>query len=103
MRRSCTVETAAAVAAEVRALVPAAASAAPEVAEIVAAVATRGDEAVLEYERRFAKPSERCQAPLGGLRVSADRLGVALEGLDPEVRAGLELAVANVSAVAAAG
>src|SRR5215210_4116332 len=50
-------------------------------AEIDAAVAARGDEAVLEYERRFTKPSERGQAGgfESGLRVSADRLGAALE------------------------
>jgi histidinol dehydrogenase len=37
------------------------------------------------------------------LRVSAEVLAGALEALDPDVRAALELAVANVSAVAAAG
>src|SRR3954447_7510735 len=53
MRASCTVEDAAAVAAEVRALVPAAASVAAEVREIVESVREGGDAAVLEWERRF--------------------------------------------------
>jgi histidinol dehydrogenase len=95
MRRSCTVETAAAVAAEVRALVPAAASVAAEVAAIVEAVRVGGDAALGEYERRFG--AERWG------RVPPDDLSAALHALDPDVRAGLELAVANVSAVAAAG
>src|SRR5215218_7598154 len=87
MRRSCTVEDAASVAAEV--------------AEIVASVRDGGDAAVLEWEKRFggAQPD-----PSGRpLRVPPDRLAAALDALDPAVRAGLELAVANVGAVAAAG
>src|SRR3954463_2472199 len=96
MRRSCTVEDAAAVAAEVRALVPAAASVAAEVREIVDSVRDGGDAAVLEWESR-----------VGGrewpLHVPPDRFEAALADLPPNVRAGLEMAVANVSAVAAAG
>jgi histidinol dehydrogenase len=112
MRRSCTVEDAGAVAAEVRALVPAAASVAAEVREIVESVREGGDAAVLEWERRFGGgersggpgASRRSPAASGGpFRVPADRLRAALEALDPAVRAGLELAIANVSAVAAAG
>ena len=53
MRRSCTVADAAAVAAEIRAMVPAAASVAAEVAEIVEGVRLRGNAAVSEYELRF--------------------------------------------------
>jgi histidinol dehydrogenase len=112
MRRSCTVEDAAAVAAEVRALVPAGKSVAEDVAAIVEAVRTGGDGAVAEYERRFGGASEGSDPSGGGegsdplrvgLRVSPARLAAALEALDPAVRAGLEMAVANVEAVAAAG
>ena len=53
MRRSCTVADAAAVAAEVRATVPAAASVADAVAAIVEDVRLRGNAAVAEYEHRF--------------------------------------------------
>ena len=66
------------------------------VREILAAVRDGGDAAVLEAERRFGGAG-------GPLRVAPQELAAALEGLDPAVRAGLELAVANVSAVAAAG
>ena len=106
MRRSCTVADAAAVAAEVRALVPAGESVAEAVREIVEGVRAGGDAAVAEYERRFgAKGSD----PSGGaegsdpLRVSRVDLVAALESLDSAVRAGLAMAVANVEAVAAAG
>ena len=95
MRRSCTVADAAAVAAEVRALVPAGESVAEAVREIVEGVRTRGDEAVSEYELRFG------DGEWG--RVPPDRLATALADLDPAVRAGLEVAIANVEAVAAAG
>jgi histidinol dehydrogenase len=121
MRRSCTVADAAAVAAEVRALVPAAASVAAEVREIVESVREGGDAAALGWERRFgggegaggvagaapgvsSGPAGGSPAASGGpFRVPPDRLRAALEALDPAVRAGLELAIANVSAVAAAG
>ena len=53
MRRSCTVADAAAVAAEVRATVPAAASVADAVAAIVDDVRLRGNAAVAEAEHRF--------------------------------------------------
>jgi histidinol dehydrogenase len=95
MRRSCTVEDAAAVAAEVRALVPAAASVEGAVREILAAVRADGDAAVGEYERRFGDGAWG--------RVPEERLAAALDSLDPAVRDGLEVAIANVSAVAAAG
>jgi histidinol dehydrogenase len=96
MRFNCSEADAAAVAAQVRALVPAAESVQEPVREILAAVRDGGDAAVLEAERRFGGAG-------GPLRVAPQALAAALEGLDPAVRAGLELAVANVSAVAAAG
>src|SRR5688500_16377794 len=85
-----------AAAARVRALVPAGASVAAAVAEIVAAVRDGGAAALLALERRFG----------GGehpLRVSDEELRAAVDGLDPAVRAGLEVARANVGRVAAAG
>jgi len=95
MRRSCTVADAAVVAAEVRATVPAAESVAAEVAAIVEDVRRRGNAAVAEYEYRFG------DGQWG--RVHAARLAAALDALDPDVRQALELAAANISAVAAAG
>jgi histidinol dehydrogenase len=103
MRRSCTVADAAAVAAEVRALVPAGESVADEVAAIVEAVRVGGDAAVTEYERRFGGGAEGSGRSRVDLRVSAADLAAALDALDPSVRAGLEVAIANVEAVAAAG
>lgn len=95
-RLRCDVAGAGAAAARVRALVPPPASVADDVAEIVAAVRERGDEAVVELERRFGGGD----APL---RVPREELDAALEALDPGVRAGLEVAIANVRAVARAG
>ncbi len=94
MRAECTAADAAAVAARVRALVPAGESVAAAVGEIVADVAARGDAAVAEYEARFGGEARP---------VPAAELAVALETLQPDVRAGLELAIANVRAVAEAG
>ncbi|MEO8688402.1 MAG: histidinol dehydrogenase [Solirubrobacteraceae bacterium] len=96
MRRSCTAADAAAVAAEVRALVPAGESVAEAVREIVEGVRTGGDAAVAGYERRFGVGS-------GYLRVVEEQLRAAVDALDPAVRAALEVAIANVEAVAAAG
>jgi histidinol dehydrogenase len=95
MRRSCTVESAAQVAAEVRATVPAAASVAAEVAAIVEDVRLRGNAAVATYESRFGDGSWG--------RVPAGRLAAALDALDPDVRQALKLAAANIAAVARAG
>jgi histidinol dehydrogenase len=95
MRRSCTVADAPAVAAEIRATVPAAASVAAEVAAIVEDVRLRGNAAVAEYEWRFG------DGHWG--RVSRERLAAALDALDPPVRRALKLAAANIAAVAAAG
>ncbi len=96
-RWTCTAGDAAAVAARVRGLVPAGESVAAPVAEIVAAVRERGDAALEEYEARHG-------SGLGPpLKVSDAALEIALDGLDPAVRAGLEVAIANVRAVAEAG
>jgi histidinol dehydrogenase len=92
---SCDARSAAETAARLRALIPSPESVSGAVAEIVDAV-RRGDEGLLEVERRFG----------GGdlpLRVSEEELRAALDGLDPAVREGLETAVANVGRVAEAG
>ncbi len=81
---------------EVRDLVPAAADVAPAVAAIVADVRDRGDEALIEYVERF-------DAPGHPLLVSAAELAGAAATLPADVRAGLELAIANVAEVADAG
>jgi histidinol dehydrogenase len=78
------------VAARVRSLAPGPASVADAVAAIVADVRERGDEALLRYVERFDGGS-------GPLRVEAGGR------IDPAVRAGLEVAIANVRAVAEAG
>ena len=78
------------VAAELRALVPGGASVAANVAEIVRAVREGGDAALREFVRRFDGYD-------GTLRVAA---GAPPDG---ELRAGLEVAIANVRAVAEAG
>src|SRR3954447_1081833 len=94
-RLACGVRSAAATAERLRSLVPGAESVSGAVAEILDAV-RRGDEGLLEVERRFG----------GGelpLRVSEQELRAALDGLDARVREGLETAVANVRRVAEAG
>jgi histidinol dehydrogenase len=80
------------VAARVRALAPGAASVADAVAAIVADVREHGDEALLRYVERFDGVS-------GPLRVDL----AAAPDLAPELRAGLEVAIANVRSVAEAG
>ncbi len=72
MRRSCTVAEAAAVAAEVRATVPAAESVADEVAAIVEDVRLRGNAAVAEYEYRFGD-GQWGRVPAGAAARSARR------------------------------
>ncbi len=91
MRLECTVETAAAVAGRVRRSI----AETVDVAPILEAVRQRGDEALREYEARFGDGSPTV--------VGRDELERALEGLDPDVRAGLKRAAANVRAVAEAG
>jgi histidinol dehydrogenase len=95
-RLACDIGGAAETAARVRGLVAPPASVADAVTQIVADVRARGDAAVLEVERRFG-------AGRRPLRVTAAELGAALDGLDPRVREGLEVAIANVGAVARAG
>jgi histidinol dehydrogenase len=85
------------IAAHVRGFVPTAGSVADRVSGIVESVREGGDVALLEHERRFGGGAD------GPLRVSADELCAALDGLDPAVRAGLETARENVHRVAEAG
>lgn len=86
------------VVARLRALVPGAESVAGQVTKILERVREWGDVAVLDYTRaldlRGAEPRP--------LRVDEQELEAAAAGLDPAVRHGLERAIANVEAVAAA-
>jgi histidinol dehydrogenase len=88
-------EDSAAIAAHVRGYVPAPGSVADRVSGIVESVREGGDAALLAHERRFGGGD-------GPLRVPDEELRAALDGLDPAVRAGLELAGANVRTVAEA-
>jgi histidinol dehydrogenase len=87
-----------ALAAQLRALVPAGASVSDQVAEIIRQVRSNGDTALVDFTRRFdtggAEPS--------ALEVPAADLDAALQRLDADVRAGLERAIDNVGAVAQA-
>jgi histidinol dehydrogenase len=91
------------VAAQIRAAVPTGASVAADVAEIVAAVRERGDEALHEFEAKFAGAETHGHALGPPLKLSKAALDIALDSLDDAVRAGLEVAIANVRAVAEAG
>ncbi|HYM45879.1 MAG TPA: histidinol dehydrogenase [Solirubrobacteraceae bacterium] len=86
-------------AARLRALAPGGESVAEVVGEIVADVRARGDEAVLERTRRFdtegVEPRPLC--------VPQGELDEALERLDLELVAGLQVAITNVALVAQAG
>jgi histidinol dehydrogenase len=86
-------------AADLRALAPAPPGVREAVAEVLDRVRAEGDAAVLEYTRRWDTGGGEPKA----LRVAPEELRVALAGLDPAVRDGLETARANVTAVAAAG
>src|SRR3954451_21962974 len=79
-----------------RALAPAGVSVSGTVSEIVASVRTRGEGALLEDAERF-------DGVTGPLRVEQAECDAALAALDPAVRAGLEVAIDNVRAVAEAG
>jgi histidinol dehydrogenase len=79
-----------------RLLAPHSASVSGQVSEIVASVRVRGEAALHEYVERFDQTE-------GDLRVSPADLEAALEALDPVVRGGLEVAIANVRTVAEAG
>ena len=85
-----------AVAEAVRRLAPAGVSVSGTVSEIIAAVRTRGEPALMEYVERF----DRVDGPL---RAEPHELDAALAQLDPDVRAGLEVAIRNVRTVAEAG
>jgi histidinol dehydrogenase len=86
-----------AAAAALRALIPAPESVQDAVAEIIAEVRESGDHAVREYTRRF----DRSDAP-GPLKVPGDECKRAAQELPETLRGGLELAIANVDAVARA-
>jgi histidinol dehydrogenase len=93
VRFECTARNASSVAARIRGGVPG--ISAVQVTSIVEDVAVRGDEALLEYEEQFSGNAR--------ITVSPDELAAARDALDPQVRAGLEIAIANVRAVAEAG
>lgn len=88
---------AAAMAAHIRALVPVPPGVHDTVAVILEEVRLRGDAAVLELTREYDSPAASSPARVPGADLSA-----ALDALDAGVRAGLELAIANVRAVAEA-
>jgi histidinol dehydrogenase len=83
-------------AAAIRARVPPGRSVAVDVATILRRVGEDGDVAVREMEAEFGEARPE-------LRLSDAQLDAALAELAPDVRAGLELAIANVRAVAEAG
>jgi histidinol dehydrogenase len=85
-------------AAELRELVPAPESVADAVCEIIARVRASGDDALRYYTREF----DTGGATPAALRVPEAELDTAAERLDEDVRAGLELAIANVAKVAEA-
>jgi histidinol dehydrogenase len=78
-----------------RALIPGGASVRDTVEEIVDAVRRVGDEALFDYVDRFDGHD-------GPVRVPAEDLDAAAAALRGDVRAGLEMAMANVAAVAGA-
>jgi len=84
-------------AAEMRARVPSGADVEADVRAILAAVRERGDDALLEYTRRF----DGLDIAPEQLLVSPQALDEAMAGLSPEVYVGLESAIANVAQVAA--
>jgi len=94
-----TARPAAEVARALRALVPAGDSVRDPVSAILAAVGERGDEAVLEYTRRF----DTGGAVPRPLLVAEAELDAAAQALPDELRQALRHAVLNVARVAAAG
>jgi len=72
----------------------------PDVREIAERVAGEGDEALRELTARF-DATEKSADSLA-LSVEPEEIAAALAGLDPELRASLELARANIRAVAEA-
>ena len=87
-----------ATAGQVRGLVPPAGDVEADVREIIAEVRGGGNEALRRLTQRFDGPA----AADGELRVPAEELEAAARELDPEVRAAIETAIANVRAVAEA-
>lgn len=79
---------------EIRALTPPPEGVREVVAEILDDVRARGDAAVAEWTRRFDGAEPRT--------VTANELAKALDELDPQVRAGLEVAISNVGELASA-
>ncbi len=82
---------------EIREMAPQAPSVSADVAEIVAAVSAGGDAALARYTAQFDED------PPPPLRVGDDELSDAVQALDHHVRAGLEIAIANVAEVAWSG
>jgi histidinol dehydrogenase len=82
-------------AAAVRSLASSPANVTATVHDILAAVRERGDSAVVELTRRFDSESAPSE-----VKVAADDLARALDGLDPAVRTALEAAIVNVREVA---
>jgi histidinol dehydrogenase len=80
---------------ELRALTPGADSAREAVGEIVEQVRAHGDQALLDYTRRF----DTGGADPRPLVVSGDELDAAAAALDPAVRHALERAIENLEAV----
>jgi histidinol dehydrogenase len=89
---------ASALAEELRGLVPAPESVSETVAEIIARVRASGDDALRYYTRRFDTEGSTPSA----LKVPEAELDTAADRLDADVRAGLELAIENVTRVAEA-
>ncbi len=89
---------AATLARELRELVPAPESVSETVAEIIARVRASGDDALRYYTREF----DTHGATPASLVVPDAELDTALERLDDDIRAGLELAITNVARVAEA-
>lgn len=65
----------------------------PAVRDIIAAVRARGDDAVLEYTRRF----DGSDLDAGSLRVTAEEFDEAETKIDADVREALARAIANIS------
>ncbi|HEV3055631.1 MAG TPA: histidinol dehydrogenase, partial [Solirubrobacteraceae bacterium] len=87
-----------ALARRIRALVPAPESVRAAVAAIIEDVRADGDDAIAAYTRQFDTGGVG-PAPL---RVTSRELDAAAAALDPAIRAGLERAIANLTAVARA-
>lgn len=92
-------DEAARAAARIRGLVPGGGHVAEGVAALIQDVRTRGDAALLEHTGRFDRTADAALEPLV---VPDAELDAAVAGLDPELRAALELAIENVGLVAAA-